>query len=112
MNMNNEKIEKYKNKLEQERRMILVEIKESEKPPAFGTDTDSGDEETDEAEELSNQIAITHDLKNRLSEIDIAFGKIQSGKYGICEKCGKQIENEILEISPESRYCKECKLRK
>jgi DnaK suppressor protein len=110
--MNTEKIEKYKNKLKQERKMLLAEIRESEKPSTFGTDIDSGDEETDEAEELSNQLAIAHDLKNRLSEIDIALGKIQSGGYGICESCGKHIEDEILEISPESRFCKECKLKK
>ena len=110
--MNNEKIAEYKKKLEQERGMLLREIKESERPSTFGNDIDSGDEETDEAEEISNQIAIANDLKNRLSEVDIALGKIQSGNYGHCENCGKQIEDEILEISPESRFCKDCKLKK
>ena len=49
------------------------------------------------------------DLKDRLDEIDIALAKIQSGTYGVCEKCGKPIEYEILSIDPESRFCKECK---
>ncbi len=110
--MNNEQIQKYKNKLEQERKMVFAEIRESEKPSSFGTDVDSGDEETDEAEELSNQLAIANDLKGRLSEIDIALGKIQSGGYGVCEDCGKQIEDAVLDISPESRFCKKCKLKK
>jgi len=38
------------------------------------------------------------------------LGKIQTGTYGICEKCGKPIEHEILAIDPESRFCKACKL--
>lgn len=111
-NMTNEKIENYKKKLEQERKLVLAEIKESEKPSTFGADVDSGDEETDEAEELNNQLAIANDLKNRLAEIDIALSKIQTGKYGICENCGKKIEDGVLDISPESRFCKECKLKK
>ena len=109
--MTHEKIEFYKKKLEQERRMVFGEIKESEKPQS-AADINDWDEETDEAEEISNQIAIASDLKNRLSEIDIALEKIQRGKYGICENCGKPIENEVLDISPESRFCKECKLKK
>src|SRR5581483_862566 len=110
--MTKEKNEEFKKKLEQERKLVLAEIKESEKPSTFGNDIDSGDEDTDEAEEFSNQLAIAHDLKNRLSEIDIALGKVQTGNYGMCENCGKQIEDEVLEISPESRFCKQCKLSK
>jgi DnaK suppressor protein len=113
--MNNEQIAKYKTKLEQERKLLLAEIKESEKPTTLGTDIGDEDEDTDEAEEMSNQIAIANDLKKRLDEIDIALGKIQkgdSGKFGVCENCGKQIGEDVLEISPESQLCKECKLKK
>ena len=90
--------------------MVSDEIKQAEKPVDFGSDVDSFDEEADEAEEVSNQLAIANDLKGRLSEIDIALAKIASGKYGVCEKCGEAIEEEILDIDPESRFCKKCKL--
>ncbi|MDE2019647.1 MAG: TraR/DksA C4-type zinc finger protein [Patescibacteria group bacterium] len=109
--MTNEKIEFYKKELERERRMVSNEIKESEKPQS-APDINDWDEETDEAEEISNQMAVANDLKTRLSEIDIALEKINEGKYGVCEKCGKPIENEVLDISPESRFCRECKLKK
>lgn len=105
--MNQEKIKEYKNKLERERILLLTEIKRNETPTDFGSDTD---DESDETENFGNQLAMAHDLKNRLSEIDIALNKIQSKEYGICEKCGKEIEEEILDMDPESRYCKECKL--
>lgn len=108
--MTPEKIQESKKKLEKERVLILTEIKQTEKPVSFGSDIDHFDEEVDQTEEVGNQLAIGQDLKNRLGEIDIALGKIQSGKYGVCEKCGKEIEAEVLDIDPESRFCKNCKL--
>ncbi len=103
-----EKIKEYKTKLEQERLLLVDEIKRNETPTDFGDDTD---DESDETENFGNQLAMAQGLKDRLNEIDIALGKIQSGGYGICEKCGKKIEKEILDIDQESRYCKECKLK-
>jgi len=105
--MNQEKIKEYKNKLERERILLLDEIKRNEIPTDFGSDLD---DESDETENFGNQLAMVNDLKNRLNEIDIALNKIQSKDYGICEKCGKEIEEEILDTDPESRYCKICKL--
>ena len=108
--MNTEKIGEYKVKLEKERLLLLAEIKKDERPVDFGSDTDHFDEETDEAEEFGNQLAMAQGLKNRLDEIDLALSKIRSGGYGICEKCGKEIEVAILDVAPESRLCKDCKL--
>lgn len=106
--MNQEKIKEYKNKLERERLLLLAEIKRDEMPVDFGGDTD---DESDETENFGNQLAMINGLKNRFNEIDIALNKIQSKEYGVCEKCGKEIEEEILDTDPESRYCKDCKLK-
>ncbi len=108
--MNQDQLKEYKRKLEKERAMIVAEISRDESPVDFGSDIDHGDEVSDKSEDVGNQLAAAQDLKNRLNEIDIALGKIQTGTYGICEKCGKAIEHEILEIDPESRFCKSCKL--
>ena len=110
MTMNQDQLKEYKTKLEKERAMVTAEIARDEKPVDFGSDIDHGDEESDRSEEVGNQLAAAQGLKDRLSEIEISLGKIQSGTYGVCEKCGKQIEEEILSIDPESRFCKECKL--
>ena len=110
--MTQEKMMEHKKKLEQERKLILEEIKKNEAPVDFGSDIDHFEEETDEAEEVSNQLAVAQDLKQRLDDVEVALEKIREGKYGICEKCGGEIEEEILDIDPESRLCKRCKLAK
>jgi len=108
--MNQDQLKEYKNKLERERAMVTTEIARDEKPVDFGSDIDHDDEATDKSEEVGNQLAAAQELKDRLNEIDIALGKIQEGTYGICEKCGKPIESEILDVDPESRFCKACKI--
>ena len=107
-----QKIEFYKAKLNKERTLILGEIKETEKPVDFGNDIDGFDEKTEESEETSNQTSIANTLKARLAEIDTAIEKIRVGEYGICESCKKEIEEVILDLDPESRFCKHCKLAK
>lgn len=107
--MNEASLNKYKKELEKERGLLLMEIKNDEKPVDFGSDVDHMDEKTDEAEEINNRLAAAQDLKNRLSEIDVALSKIHSGGYGVCERCGAAIEDEVLDVAPESRLCKKCK---
>lgn len=107
--MDQKHVNEYKNKLESERLLLLAQIEQHEKPVDFGSETETPDEEADQTEEMGNQLAIAQDFKNRLENIDLALSKIHSEKYGICEKCGKPIEQEILDIDPESRMCKDCK---
>jgi len=107
--MESKNIEEYKKKLEGERAKLIKEIGEDQKPQDFGADIDHSDEESNEAESLGNQLAEAQDLKERVNDIDRALGKIRAGKYGICEKCGKKIEEKVLDISPESRLCRNCK---
>jgi DnaK suppressor protein len=108
--MQEEQLKKYKMALEKERGLLLMEIKNDERPADFGSDIDHSDEKTDQTEDLSNRLAASQDLRNRLDEIDVALSKIHSGKYGICEKCGAKIEEEVLDVAPESHLCKNCKL--
>lgn len=98
---------KFKQQLEKVRQDILAQIEILEKPPEFGPET--YDDESHESQEFANQLSIAQDLRKRLVEIDSSLLKIQEGKYGVCEKCGKEISMELLEVAPESRLCKECK---
>jgi DnaK suppressor protein len=108
--MEKQKVDEYKKRLETERRLLLAEITQDEKPVDLGADTEDPDEETDKSEEMGNRLAAAQDLKYRLDEIDVALSKIQNGKYGICENCEKPIEASVLDVDPESRLCKNCKL--
>ena len=44
-----------------------------------------------------------------LQAIDDALQRIESGTYGACSRCGKQIEPERLELLPYATLCIECK---
>ena len=98
-----------KEKLEKEKKSIEAEIKSLAAPPEFGEDIDRGAEETDEAEQFGNQLGFQQILKNKLEDINEALRKIEQGKYGICESCGKKISWILLRIYPASRLCQKCK---
>lgn len=107
--MSAEKIEEYGRRLEAERKKMIAGVKKNETPQDFGSDVDGLDEEANEAEALGNQLAAEQTAKDRINEVDMALNKIRLEKYGICEKCGRGIEENVLDAAPESRFCKQCK---
>ncbi len=44
-----------------------------------------------------------------IKKINKALDKLDHNQYGICEKCGKEINIERLEIRPVTEYCIKCK---
>jgi len=64
-------------------------------------------ERADAMEEFEARSAVEVELENRLSNIKNALLKMENGKYGICEKCGKEIEQDRLEANPAAATCKE-----
>ncbi|MEE8131839.1 MAG: TraR/DksA C4-type zinc finger protein [Candidatus Paceibacterota bacterium] len=107
--MDKQNLEELKNKLKEEKKNIALRIKRLAKIPDFGSDVDSLEEESDESEEYGNQLSVAQVAKNRLADINSALLKIEKDKYGICEKCKKEISLELLKVNPESRLCKNCK---
>ncbi len=61
-----------------------------------------------EADRLST---ISEDLRSLLNDIDGAFHRMDEGTYGICERCGKPINEERLEAFPYVARCIECQSR-
>jgi len=102
--------EKIKSILEGQKKILEEQIHELEKVPEFGSDVAHSEEESDEAEEFGNQLSVSAELRERLLNVNVALRKMESGKYGICETCGKEIEPEVLEVEPASRLCMACKL--
>lgn len=72
-----------------------------------GQDTDM-EEKADEVEEYDNLLSLEHSLELRLKDVTTALEKIATGNYGICEKCGKEIEQERLSVAPEAKLCIKC----
>ena len=62
-----------------------------------------------EVEEYESLLPIEQTLELKLRDINLALEKIKKGKYGICEKCGKEIDIERLKTIPEARFCLKCK---
>lgn len=73
-----------------------------------GIPTHIGDIGTDEfVRDLD--IDISYSEGEILREINEAIKKIENGKYGICENCGKNISKKRLKAIPYARYCIRCK---
>jgi DnaK suppressor protein len=104
-------IEEYKKKLLESEKILKEESEKLEKPTDMGDDVDSFEEEGDEAEQFGAQLGMDKPIKNRLARVREALTKIEQGKFGKCEKCDNDIEEAILEIDPESEFCKACKLK-
>jgi DnaK suppressor protein len=104
-----ENIEILKKKLTESQKDLEAQIKDVEKTPEFGSDVDHFEEETDEAEEFSKNLGEAKAFRERLENVLRALTKMETGTYGVCEQCGKDIAWPLLEVDPESQLCKTCK---
>jgi len=122
--MNKKLIDELKEKMEKEAKSIEKELSKFAKKddkvkgdwdtifPRFnGGESGSAalEKAADEVEEYSTLLPIEYSLEMKLKNINLALEKIKKGKYGICEKCGKEIDEERLKAFPEARTCNSCK---
>ena len=110
----------YKTKLEDEKNLLESELGdigklndagEWEATPESEMSAQEVQDEADmaeKAEDYEERSIKLNTLKSRLSDINKALGKIDSESYGVCEVCGKNIEEDRLEVNPAARTCKEC----
>lgn len=94
-------------KLQSDRQEILekldhlrVEMHDLAEPTADEADVD--------AYEREKIWALIQSLKAKLESIDRALHLAQIGSYGICEKCGDEIDPARLEILPQATLCLKC----
>lgn len=121
--MDKEFLEQMKEKLGKEKKAIESELEKfADKDGKLKGDWDSKfpasnsgssgsqilEEEADEVEEYVTRLPIEHSLELRLKDIGAALARIKKGNYGICERCGKEIDKERLEVYPAAPYCAKC----
>ena len=70
-------------------------------------DTDK-DEDADGVGEYENKVALERNLETRLKSVNNALEKMENETYGICEGCGKKIDEERLLACPEAKTCLKC----
>lgn len=58
--------------------------------------------------EAEKNISFRKNYKSIINAINDAIRKIDEGKYGVCEECGKDINIERLRFIPYTKYCQEC----
>jgi RNA polymerase-binding transcription factor DksA len=105
--LSEEKKDQYRKQLEEMKISLEDEISKLETPTDLG-DFPGPDDNTDESAETFNHRSAAAGLHEELSDINSALIKIEKGTYGKCENCGQDIEEEVLDIAPESHLCKEC----
>lgn len=57
-------------------------------------------------------LARLRSLESRAASVKAALQKLIEGTYGICERCGKEIEPERLKILPHTTLCSTCAAQK
>ena len=58
--------------------------------------------------ERSQVGALVRQAQLHAVEIDAAIGRLESGVYGTCERCGGRISAGRLEARPVARTCIQC----
>ncbi|MDD5040288.1 MAG: TraR/DksA C4-type zinc finger protein [Patescibacteria group bacterium] len=115
--MDSSRIEEVKAKLVAEKTRIAAQLKEMTEEQTFDKDKtqtkwrDIGDKEEDNAVEVADfqdSIALERNLEVTLEKIERALKKIELGTYGVCESCGKPIDDGRLAAYPEAQHCMAC----
>ncbi|MFA6190456.1 MAG: TraR/DksA C4-type zinc finger protein [Candidatus Staskawiczbacteria bacterium] len=116
--MNKELIDKLKKTLEDQKESLQKELESfAKKDPNVKDnwdakypnreDTDK-DEDADGVGEYENKVALERNLESKLKDVNSALEKIENNTYGICEGCGKKIDEERLLACPDAKTCLKC----
>jgi len=53
-------------------------------------------------------LARKENIEAEIEALEAALSRVNEGTYGRCEKCGRQIDPERLEILPTTTLCADC----
>ena len=57
--------------------------------------------------EREKDLAILESIEAELADVEHALRRLDEGTYGICEACGRPIDQERLEALPATRLCRD-----
>ncbi len=105
-------LEEIKSKLSREREELisLLEISHQERMESIKDYASTPDELADKYETKQEMHLEEEALNERIKKIEKALEKIKNGTYGLCEKCGKKIEDVRLKIDPAVEICRKCSI--
>ncbi|OQA42345.1 MAG: General stress protein 16O [Chloroflexi bacterium ADurb.Bin325] len=96
-----------KRKLLEEQTRISGELERLREALKTEVDVDAEEGDPDLIEREKN-VAFVRQLEGRLARVQAALRSIEKGKYGICERCNKEIPTERLEVRPDATLCITC----
>jgi len=103
------KILEIRNKLISRRETLLVEAEEAlNELPGQTVFPDLGDQATAEIDR-NFMLRLRGRERKLLKKIEDAIEKIDQGTFGICDKCGEEINIKRLEARPVTTMCIDCK---
>ena len=77
--------------------------------PSADTQTVNDIGDVAQVSELRDQAVGTRGrLAERISRITAALERVDDGTYGVCERCGEEIQPARLDASPEAELCRDC----
>jgi len=109
----------FRQRLEEEKNRLLAGVRNLEERTArrgnFATDKEIG-QDFDEhygdaaAENVERQTDLAHfsNVHDLLRKIEVALHKLESGNYGICDRCGQAIDYARLKALPYASLCFKC----
>ena len=112
--LNQEQLRKFKKILDKRfydlREEIRIELLESDEEQYADLAGQVHDLEEQSVADLlvDVDLAIVDMHIDEIRDIDAALMRIASADYGVCEKCGGDIEIERLEVYPTARRCHPC----
>jgi DnaK suppressor protein len=78
-----------------------------EEPDVSGGSLKSTEDEANDGL-LEVELGLINNESNLLSEVNAALGRLNSGTFGACETCGRQITRARLNAIPYARHCISC----
>ncbi len=94
-------------KLIEERNRITGALERLREALKIEVDVDAEEGDPDLIEREKN-VALVNQLGRKMEGVEAALRAIEKGKYGICERCGKVIPTERLEVRPDATLCVQC----
>ena len=80
----------------------------AEAASAAGTDDEHDPEGATLAFERQHAAALLEQARDQVTAIDAALGRLEAGRYGICERCGQPIGADRLAARPAALTCVRC----
>ncbi|HXF73547.1 MAG TPA: TraR/DksA C4-type zinc finger protein [Actinomycetota bacterium] len=91
--------------LDDERRRLVALSSSLERTCRSDASGGSSAEPGVDAFEREKELAVLHQVRAQLAEVEAARLKLDQGTYGRCELCGGEIDPARLRARPAARFC-------